>query len=88
MLEELRRREVPGYLLLGDTLVSDLTLEAIGKRLDERMGVGVLTLAEATELVEGLGGVRPSRIIEHLGYTVEWRGINPEMAEVRRREHA
>ena len=88
MLEDLRRREVPGYLLLGDTLVSDSTLEVIGKRLDERVGVGALALAEATELVEGLGGARPSRIIEYLGFTIEWRGINPEMAEVRRREHA
>jgi len=88
MVEDLRRREVPGYLLLGDTLVSDSTLEEIGQHLDERMGVGVLTLAEATVLVEGMGGARPSRIIEHLGYTIEWRGINPEMAEVRRREHS
>jgi hypothetical protein len=86
VLEDLRTRDIPGYLLLGDTLFSDLTLEGIGRRLDERMEEGVLTLAEATELVEELGGTRPSRIMEHLGYTIEWRGINPDMAEVRRRK--
>ena len=86
MLENLRTRDIPGYLLLGDTLFGDSTLEGIGRRLDERMEDGALTLAEATELVEELGGTRPSRIMEHLCYTIEWRGINPDMAEVRRRK--
>ena len=86
VLEDLRTRDILGYLLLGDTLFSDSTLEGIGRRLDERMEEGALTLAEATELVEALGGTRPSRIMEHLGYAIEWRGINPDMAEVRRRK--
>lgn len=86
MLEDLRTRDIPGYLLMGDTLFSDSTLEGIERRLDERMEEGTLTLAEATELVEELGGTRPSRIMEHLSYTIEWRGINPDMAEIRRRK--
>jgi predicted nuclease of restriction endonuclease-like RecB superfamily len=84
VLEDLRRREVPGYRLLGEALVSDLTLETIGKRLDERMTEGGLSLAEATMLVEDLGGASPSSVIEHLGYTIEWHGINPEKAMLQR----
>lgn len=53
-------------------------------RLAKRVEEGPLTLREATELVEGLGGSRPTRILEHLGYAITWRGINPENAEVRR----
>ena len=83
--ENLRHRDIPGYRLLGDVLISESTLADIGRHLDERMEEGVLTLNEAVSLVEELGGARPSRILEHLGYRIEWRGINPEKAEVRRK---
>lgn len=86
VMENLRHRDIPGYQMLGDVLVSDSTLEEIGKRLDERMGEDVLTLNEAAELVEELGGARPSRVLEHLGYRIEWHGINPEKAEVHRKQ--
>ena len=84
--EDLRHREVPGYRLLGDVLISDSTLEEIGRRIEERMDEGVLTLNEAVRLVEELGGARPSRVLEHLGYRIEWHGIDPEKAEVRRKQ--
>jgi predicted nuclease of restriction endonuclease-like RecB superfamily len=85
VLEELRRREIPGYRLLGDILISESTLKLIAKSLEERMKEGLLTLREATELAERLGGAEPSRILEHLGYVIEWHGISPEKAEVHRR---
>ena len=86
MKENLRHRDIPGYRLLGDMLISNSTLAEIGRHLDERMGEGVLTLKEAVSLVEELGGARPSRILEHLGYSIEWHGINPEKAEVHRKQ--
>lgn len=42
-------------------------------RLAKRVEEGPLTLREATELVDGLGGSRPTRILEHLGYAITWR---------------
>jgi len=84
--EDLRHREVPGYHLLGDVLISDSTLEEIGRRIEERMEEGVLTLNEAARLVEERGGARPSRVLEHIGYRIEWHGIDPEKAEVRRKQ--
>jgi predicted nuclease of restriction endonuclease-like RecB superfamily len=84
--EELRHRDIPGYRLLGDVLISDSTLEEIARHLDERMGEGIIALNEAVSLVEELGGARPSRILEHLGYSIEWHGINPEKAEVHRKQ--
>ncbi|MFQ6053821.1 MAG: DUF790 family protein, partial [Candidatus Bathyarchaeia archaeon] len=85
--ETLRHREIPGYRLLGDMLISDPTLEEIGRHIDERMGEGALTLKEAVSLVEELGGSRPSRILEHLGYSIVWYGIDPEKAQVRRKQN-
>lgn len=84
VVEVLRQRDTPGYRLFGDVLISNSTLEEIGRRLEERIGEGSLSLRETTELIEELGGVRPSRILEHLGYVIEWRGISPEMATVHR----
>jgi predicted nuclease of restriction endonuclease-like RecB superfamily len=83
--EELKHRDFPGYRFLGDVLIKESTLQKIEKRLDNRMRRGALTLKGATELIEELGGGRPSRILEHLGYTIEWRGINPEMAQIHKR---
>jgi hypothetical protein len=80
----MRQREVPGYRLLGEALVSDLVLERIGKCLNERMREGGLSLAEAAMLVEDLGGASPSSVIGYLGCTIEWHGINPEKAMLRR----
>ncbi len=83
--EELKRRDLPGYTLLGDVLIKESKLQEIDKHLDIRMRKGPLTMKGATELIEELGGVRPSRILDHLGYTIEWRGINPEMAEIHKK---
>jgi predicted nuclease of restriction endonuclease-like RecB superfamily len=84
VVEALRQRDIPGYRLLGDALISDSTIEEIGRRLEERIEEGPLSFKETTELIEEHGGIRPSRILEHLGYTIEWRGISPEMATVHR----
>jgi len=80
--EELKRRDFPGYRFFGDVLIKESTLQKIEKQLDNRMRQGPLSLSGATDLIEALGGVRPSRILEHLGYTIEWPGINPELVEI------
>jgi hypothetical protein len=85
VVETLRQRDISGYRLFGDVLISESTIEEIKNRLSERMEKGSLTLRETTKLIEELGGIRPYRILEHLGYTIEWRGISPEMAIVHRK---
>ena len=81
----LQERRIPGYRLLGDVLISEATLNLIEERLTQRTGEGVLTLNEATQLIEELGGVRPTRILEALGYGIEWHGIDPNKARIRRK---
>jgi hypothetical protein len=81
----LRDRRIPGYLLLGDVLISEVTLNLIEERLTQRTEEEGLSLNEATQLIEELGGVRPTRILEALGYGIEWHGIDPDKAKIRRK---
>jgi hypothetical protein len=83
--EEFRERSISGYNLLGDVLIREDVLKMIEKRLNQRITEGDLTLREATQLIEKWGGVRPTRILETLGYRIEWHGIDPEKARVRRK---
>jgi len=80
----LQERRIPGYRFLGDVLISEVTLNLIEERLTQRIEEGVLTLNEATQLIEKLGGVRPTRILEVLDYVIEWHGIDPTKARIRR----
>jgi hypothetical protein len=80
----LRERRIPGYRLLGDVLISEATLNLIEERLTQRIEERALTLNEATQLIEELGGIRPTRILEVLGYGIEWHGIDPNKAIIQR----
>jgi predicted nuclease of restriction endonuclease-like RecB superfamily len=80
----LQERRIPGYRLLGDMLISEETLNLIEEQLTQRTEED-LSLNEATQLIEALGGVRPSRILEALGYSIEWHGIDPDKARLRRK---
>ena len=86
--EVLQERRIPGYRLLGDLLISEVTLHLIEEQLTQRTEEGGLTLHEATQLIEELGGVRTTRILEALGYNVEWHGIDPDKARIRRKPRA
>jgi predicted nuclease of restriction endonuclease-like RecB superfamily len=82
--EELKKRSIPGYHFLGDILIRDEVLKLIETRLNQKLTEGNLTLREATHLIEELGGLRPTRILETLGYVIEWHGIDSEKARVYR----
>jgi hypothetical protein len=88
VLAVLQERRIPGYRLLDDVLISEATLNLIEDQLTQRTAEGVLTLNEATQLIEERGGVRPTRILEALGYSIEWHGIDPDKARIRRKPDA
>jgi predicted nuclease of restriction endonuclease-like RecB superfamily len=81
----LQERRVPGYRLLEDVLISEATLNLIEEQLTQKTEEKALTLKEATQLIEEWGGLRPTRILEALGYGVEWHGIDPDKARIRRK---
>ncbi len=73
---------IPGYKVLGDILIKQSRLAKIEKELERRTNSKQLTLQEATELIDELGGRRPTAILETLGYRIQWHGINPDKAVV------
>jgi hypothetical protein len=81
-LELVKEREFPGYKLLGDILIREEILTHISEELARVMKEGELTYGEAVKIVEELGGARPSRVLEHLGYGIDWRTINPLEARI------
>jgi predicted nuclease of restriction endonuclease-like RecB superfamily len=78
--EELKNRRIPGYRVVGDALISEEILQSIEAKINQRFTEEVLTLHEATQLIEEFGGVNPTRILEALGYRIEWHGIDPAEA--------
>lgn len=72
----------PGYRRLGDIFVRETLLTTMGDALRSRLASGRLSLHEASQLIESLGGRDPSAILEALGYRIIWHGINPESAEI------
>jgi predicted nuclease of restriction endonuclease-like RecB superfamily len=81
----LREQSIPEYRLLGDVLIRESKLNMIEKRLNQRAKEGSLTLNEVGRLIEESGGLRPTKVLEALGYRIEWHGINPEKAKVYRK---
>jgi predicted nuclease of restriction endonuclease-like RecB superfamily len=79
-----RDRQFPGYELLGDTLITRSKLDNAAERLEEGLKDGGLTLNQASELLEELDIPRPVRVLEHLGYRIEWHGINPDEASIQK----
>lgn len=78
----LRGGEIPGYKALPELLVREDKLREMKTSLRRRMAKGKLSLHEASKIIEELGGVKATIILEALGYRIKWRGINPEVAEV------
>jgi hypothetical protein len=84
--EVLRDREFPGYERLGDILIQVSKLEEIRGRLERRLKEGELTLLEASGIIEDTGCGRSTSILDTLGYGIEWHGIDPGSAKIRRRK--
>ncbi len=83
--EILREREFPGYTRLGDMLIKETKLKEIHERLEKRLEEGELSLMEASRIIEDAGGRRPTSILDALGYGIEWHGIDPKSAKIRRK---
>ena len=78
----LRERELPGYVRLGDMLIEESKLEEIQERLESRLEGGELGLAEASRIIEDMGGRKPTTILRALGYRIEWHGIEFRSAKI------
>lgn len=78
----LRSQPVAGYTRLGDLLIADTKLDELAALLERRRRAGPLSLSDAATIVEAAGGRRPTTVLAHLGYQVQWRGIDPRSARV------
>ena len=83
--EILMEREFPGYMRVGDMLIKETTLEDIREKLENRLIQGELSLREASRIIETAGGRRSTSVLNALGYSIEWRGIDPQAAKICRK---
>jgi predicted nuclease of restriction endonuclease-like RecB superfamily len=74
-----------GYRLIGVQLVSEQKLAAIADKL--RL-LSRDTLPAALSAIEEEGLASAEKTLEALGYVVEWRGLDPERAVIRRQSLA
>jgi predicted nuclease of restriction endonuclease-like RecB superfamily len=84
--EILKERKIFGYVRLGDMLIQQSTLTKIKKRLDAHLAERELSFAEASQLINNIGGLNPAAILDTLGFKIEWHGIDPRSAQVTMRE--
>ena len=75
--EVIKGRKNPGYLLLGDQLVSRQVLDTIQGEL-----VGVKRHVDALKIFERYGIKAHSQALSVLGYKAKWNGLDPENAEL------
>ena len=83
--QALMEREFPGYTRLGDMLVKKTKLKEIQEKLENRLNSGELNLVEASRIIEDAGGRRTANILDALGYSIEWRGIDPHSTKIGRK---
>lgn len=75
-------RDVPKYHRVGDAFIQDMLWQRIATVLQQRIQEGPLSLHDATYIIEELGGMHPTRILDALGYRIEWRGIDPSTTRI------
>lgn len=81
-----KERKVPGYRQLGDLLIKEGMLSEIKQRLEDALRQHELNSYEASQIIENAGGRKPTLLLEALGYEIEWHGIDPHSAKIRRRD--
>jgi hypothetical protein len=74
---------VAHYQLIGSVLVSAQRLEKIDEALSALNGG---TLSDALAVIAKQGMPSPEKVLDALGYTVEWRGLDPDTATVRKKK--
>ena len=82
----LKEREFPGYARLGDMLVKKTKLKEIRGKLETRLNDGELDFVEASRIIEDAGGRGADNLLDALGYSIEWHGIDPHSTKIRRKE--
>jgi len=82
----LKEHKVTGYRQLGDLLIKEAKLREIEQRLENALHQHELSSYEASQIIENAGGRRPTLILEALGYEIEWHGIDPQSAKIRRKD--
>jgi hypothetical protein len=75
--EVIKEKGKDGYLLLGDQLVSEETIEAVKKEM-----AGVKKRHEAIRIFERYGIKAHAQALESLGYKVRWIGLDPEKVQI------
>jgi predicted nuclease of restriction endonuclease-like RecB superfamily len=73
------------YRLIGMQLISDGKLKEITKKLQ---AVNGCVLSTALKTIEEEGVLSPETTLESLGFVVEWRGLDPENATIRKKSSA
>jgi hypothetical protein len=69
---------------LGGILIKDTKIREIQERIEEQLEQREISLGEASKIIEDAGGRRPTSILDALGYRIEWQGIDPHSAKIRR----
>ena len=72
------------YRLIGTLLISEQKLGVIAERLEALEGG---TLPAALSVIEEESLSSPEKVLEALGYVVEWRGLDPDSATIRKQPH-
>lgn len=80
--EILHRKKIPGYLFLTNILIKPSKLKEIQEALEKQEAVRELDLLEASKVIGNLGGVKPTEILETLGYKIKWQGLDPRKAKI------
>ncbi|HEX7514956.1 MAG TPA: DUF790 family protein [archaeon] len=70
------------YRLIGLQLISEGKLREITEKLQ---AVNGCVLSTALQTIEEEGILSPEKILETLGFVVEWRGLDPENATIRKK---
>ncbi len=81
LLHWLTANPVARYRLIGSTLISERRLDEIDSRLQKLSGC---TLSEALETITAAQLPFPEKILNTLGYVVEWNGLDPDAATIRK----
>jgi len=79
--EVLQNLEFEGYRRIGDSYVSISKLEEIGDRLRS-----TVRLSDALALIGAYGIRNMYKVIEALGYTVEWNGLDLEKSKISKKQ--
>lgn len=70
------------YSLIGTLLISEQKLDTIVVKLKAFEGGA---LPAALSMIEEEGVLSPEKVLEALGYVVEWRGLDPDSATIRKK---